>query len=431
MALIALIFTLAAPCAFAEGPDIRSSQHVFIGDMDTGAVFFEKNADEAAAPASITKMMVLLLGVEALERGEVAADEIITASSHCWDNLLDICSNVGISAGEKMPYTDLLYCIALASACDGCNVLAERVAGSIPDFITMMNERAEELGCTGTHFADTTGLSFKSSHYTTAHDLFRIAREGMHHELFAKLVGTAKLTIPATNIHGARELNNSNALINADAMYGSNFVYDGACGIKTGRTTEAGYCLVSAAERNDMRFICVVLHASKTNGQLDNFVDSTAILDWAFENCERRSLVKAGDKLGSETLELSGGSANVELLAAGDLDATLLIGSELKTEIRLYDGLSSVSTGNEIGDCVFLDQEGIELASVKIKAGAVEFTPTATPEPTSTPEPESTGLWNGMSESGKGMIIASVCAVSLLAVIVISIIENKRRGDGE
>ena len=430
---VLMLTALAAPCALAvEAPAIRTSLHAIIGDADTGRILYAKDAETAAAPASVTKMMVLLLGVEALERGDVKADEIITATQNCRYALLDNCSHVGFSAGEKMPYTDLLYCIALASACDGCNVLAERVGGSIKDFVKMMNDRAAELGCTGTHFADPHGLTPKAQHYTTAHDLFRIAYEGMKHELFAKLVGTAELTIPATNVHGSRFLSNSNALINEKAMYGSQYVYDGACGIKTGRTTEAGYCLVSAAERNDMRFITVVLHASKNGGDLDNFVDSRTMLDWGFENCDRVALVTAGDELGSETVVTDTVRGTVKLTAAESITATLLKGTQTKTEKKLIDDIGSAKVGDEVGEYTVYDSDGNVLGTTKLKALAVDFepiptsAPTPTPAPTKEPEDSSVGFWSKMSDTQKGITVGAVIAVSLAAVVILGVIERKR-----
>ena len=286
--LICAMLLAFAPAALAQEEPLLAAQSAILADMDTGAVLYERNADERCAPASLTKIMTVLLAVEAIEAGEATRVEYLTADADFRAGLTSESSNAGIQAGERLRMEELLYCAMLQSANESCNMLAVRLAGSVEAFAERMNERAAELGCTGTHFVNPNGLS-DPEHYSTARDLLRISREAMSHELFAEICGTARSHIPATNMSGSRELENTNALINAGSMYGSGYVYSGAFGVKTGYTADAGYCLVSAVERDGTRLMAVVLGcAGSAETGYGNFSESIRLYDWAFDGFERR-----------------------------------------------------------------------------------------------------------------------------------------------
>ena len=244
---ICLLFSLFAPAASAlDDPPLHSAKAVVLADMDSGRLLFEMNKDEQRSPASLTKIMTVLLAVEALERGEVSLDEMVTAQADCLAGLNTDSSTSGIQPGEIISYQDLLYCAMVHSANEACNILAHRVSGSVPAFVELMNRRAAELGCTNTHFSDPNGLS-NENHYTTAYEMYLITREALEHPLFAEICNTRGYDMAATNLSQARSFANSNALITADSEYGSSYVYPAAAGVKTGFTQLAGYCLVSTA----------------------------------------------------------------------------------------------------------------------------------------------------------------------------------------
>ena len=294
---ICLLFSLFAPAASAlDEPPLHSAKAVVLADMDSGRLLFEMNKDEQRSPASLTKIMTVLLAVEALERGEVSLDEMITAQEDCLAGLNTDSSTSGILPGEIISYQDLLYCAMVHSANEACNILAHRVSGSVPAFVELMNRRAAELGCTSTHFSDPNGLS-NENHYTTAYEMYLITREALEHPLFAEICNTRGYDMAATNLSQARSFANSNALITADSEYGSSYVYPAAAGVKTGFTQLAGYCLVSTAEKDGVRLLAVVMGCDGwLNAGIDeyeNFSDTIRLYNWAFSNFSYRQAVSA------------------------------------------------------------------------------------------------------------------------------------------
>ena len=294
---ICLLFSLFAPAASAlDDPPLHSAKAVVLADMDSGRLLFEMNKDEQRSPASLTKIMTVLLAVEALERGEVSLDEMVTAQADCLAGLNTDSSTSGIQPGEIISYQDLLYCAMVHSANEACNILAHRVSGSVPAFVELMNRRAAELGCTNTHFSDPNGLS-NENHYTTAYEMYLITREALEHPLFAEICNTRGYDMAATNLSQARSFANSNALITADSEYGSSYVYPAASGVKTGFTQRAGYCLISTAEKDGVRLLAVVMGCDGwLNAGIDeyeNFTDSIRLYNWAFENFSYRQAVSS------------------------------------------------------------------------------------------------------------------------------------------
>ena len=294
---LCLLFSLFAPAASAlDEPPLHSAKAVVLADMDSGRLLYEMNKDEQRSPASLTKIMTVMLAVEALERGEVSLDEMVTAQADCLAGLNTDSSTSGIQPGEIISYQDLLYCAMVHSANEACNILAHRVSGSVPAFVELMNRRAAELGCTSTHFSDPNGLS-NENHYTTAYEMYLITREALEHPLFAEICNTRGYDMAATNLSQARSFANSNALITADSEYGSSYVYPAASGVKTGFTQLAGYCLVSTAEKDGVRLLAVVMGCDGwLNAGIDeyeNFTDTIRLYNWAFSNFSYRQAVSS------------------------------------------------------------------------------------------------------------------------------------------
>ena len=419
---VILLLSAAVPCAFAlEAPEVSSARSYIIGDVETGRVLCDANAYTRSEPASLTKIMTVLLAVEAIEREEASLDDMVTVTASSHFDLTDDGTTAHINRGEVISLKDLLYCAMLVSANEACNIIAEHISGSVSEFVALMNARAEELGCSGTHFANTHGLPSKE-HYTTARDLFIIAREAMSHELFAELCGTAKYTTARTNDAAPRELENSNALINKDSAYGSKYVYEGAKGIKTGHTEAAGYCLVSAAERNGTELICVVLGASggrNDSGEryFDSFGDSIKLYDWCFENFSYRSIVKKGyvvdtiDVAGAE-LELAS-AESVKALVPNDFDAATLIADVKLDEDKLAGDISS---GDELGTVSFSDKDGNDYGTVAVVA--------AKSVQQEEPAPE---VQQGMSNQQKQIaVICGLIIVAAFILVVVSLVRSAR-----
>lgn len=293
--LLALMITAALgafPVLAAEEPSVAAAALV-LGDLDTGEILYEKDADTVRAPASLTKIMTVLLAVEAIEAGQVSGADLVTAGQDCRTGLDNDSSTADIVPGETMSLLDLLYCAMLSSANESCNIIASYLCGSVAAFVQRMNERAAVLGCTATNFADPNGLS-DENHYSTARDLFRIACEAMQHPLFAEICAAAEYETAETNVHEARWLENSNALLNPDSVYGAEYVYNGCVGLKTGYTGDAGYCLASAVRRDGLGFLAIVLGCDGVNNGGEgygNFAESIKLYDWAYSQYEQLAIL--------------------------------------------------------------------------------------------------------------------------------------------
>jgi D-alanyl-D-alanine carboxypeptidase (penicillin-binding protein 5/6) len=320
--IISLVFALAAPAAQAlSGPDL-TAQAVILVDLDTGMILYEKQSKDQRSPASLVKVMTVLLALEAVDRGEVTLDDVVTAGLDCQQGMGDDSSSVYIVAGEQMTLRDLLYCAAVASGNDACNVIAAYIGGSISSFVELMNNRAKALGCSEkTHFVDPNGLSSEDT--SCALDLYKITWEALKHPDFVTITDTVSYRIPATNINDERTLNNSNALITADGIYGPGYLYEGAHGVKTGYTRAAGYCLISTAERDGIRLLGIVMgcdgpYLSDTETRY-NFVDSAKLYDWAFENFVPRVVLSTDEKVTRFPVSLGQGDGEVEVRPQQDV----------------------------------------------------------------------------------------------------------------
>ena len=380
---LCLLFGAFAPAASAlDEPSLHSAKAVVLADLDSGRLLYSKNADEQRSPASLTKIMTVLLAIEALERGEVTLEEMVTAQSDCLEGLNTDSSTSGIQPGEVMRYQDLLYCAMVHSANEACNVLAHRVSGSVSAFVEKMNERAAELGCTNTHFADPNGLS-NENHYTTAYEMYLITREAISHPLFAEICNTRGYDMPATNLSQARSFANSNALISADSDYGSSYLYPAAAGVKTGFTQRAGYCLVSTAEKDGVRLLAVVMGCDGwLNAGIDeyeNFSDTIALYDWAFENFAYRQAVSTTNVVTRVQVELAADADSgvnlrpqndVTLLLPKDLDL-----DKLELETTIFDDMliAPIGAGTVLGRAEIVI-DGVDYGHVNlVNAAEVEL----------------------------------------------------------
>ena len=294
MLLICILFSVCSPMASAAETPELNGKNIVLADLNTGRVIYSKNADTVVAPASLTKIMTVLLAVESVERGEHGLDELVTAKDDCRTGLDEESSSANIVSGEQLTFRDLLYCSMIQSASDACNVLASLIGGSISGFVDMMNARAVELGCTVTHFDDPNGLS--NNNQTTAYEMFLIAQEAISHDYFMAVCNIADVTIPATNASPEREYHNSNSLISSQSVYGGNrYLYTGAAGVKTGYTRAAGYCLISTAEKEGLHFLAVVMGCDGwLNAHIEdylNFEDTIKLYDWGFANFAYRNVI--------------------------------------------------------------------------------------------------------------------------------------------
>ena len=357
--ILCLFFGALAPAADALGePPLHSAKAVVLADLSSGRLLYSKNADERRSPASLTKVMTALIAVEELESGRFSLDDMLTAQPDCLAGLDTDSSTSGIQPGETISYRDLLYCAMVHSANEACNILAYHISGSVEAFVGRMNERAAELGCVDTHFSDPNGLS-NENHYTTAYEMYLITAEAITHPLFAELYSAKGYDMPATNISQARSFSSSNALITTESMYGDKYVYPYAVGGKTGFTQLAGYCLVSTAEKDDVRLLAVVMgcdgYLNSDITDYENFSDTIALYDWAFENFAYRTAVSASEAVSRVRVDLTSESdeylnlrprSDVVMLLPKDLEPSAI---ELRPEI--YDELlvAPIEAGTTLG----------------------------------------------------------------------------------
>jgi len=336
LSLTLLLGCLAVPAAALEKPAVAAPTALVV-DARGGNPVFAKNADARIYPASTTKIMTALLAVEAIERGEIDPEARVAAPAGAFQGLIAEGSSAGIVAGEELTLRQLLYCALLVSANEAANLIAFRLDGGVAPFAERMNARAAALGCTGTHFVNAHGLP-DENHYTTARDMARIAVEALRHPMFAEICSTAQYEVPATNLAGARVLNNSNALLTEEGFYGAGFLYEDAVGVKTGHTTAAGYCLVSAASRGGIDVVTLVFGESDAAAM---FRDSRTLCSWALANHVYREVNKVSDCVGTVQVRSDDGVETAELCPVEDLTLLLPADSDLSAFRRevTVDGL--------------------------------------------------------------------------------------------
>ncbi len=295
-------------------------------DPDTDFILYQHNAYDKAYPASITKVMSAILVMEALDQGKLTLDQQITATQSAWKGMDYTSSNQNIQPGETMTVKDLVYCMMVASANEACNILATEISGSIDAFVEAMNQKATELGCTGTHFMNPHGMP-DDNHYTTAYDLYLIAKYAMKFEFFREVVATSEYYTEATNLNATpRHFYNTNALLSGKKYQG--YQYEYCTGIKTGTTDAAGNCLLSSAEKDGQKLICVVLGCENPtdaggNVQRKQFSESRRLFQWGFENFSVHSILDATKPIAEVPVTLSTQNDYVSVVVDGKLEAQL------------------------------------------------------------------------------------------------------------
>ena len=369
-----LLAGILSPSAYAieDVPDLKSAA-VYLADSETGYVYYERQSDLKMYPASLTKMMTTLLVIEAVERGELSLDEEVAAQPGFDFDMVADGSSANIIEGEIMTIKDLLYCTMVASANDATNVLAIHLYGTVPGFVAKMNERAAELGCTGTNFMNPHGLH-SDEHYTTAHDMFLIAQEAMRHELLVTICDSIEYTVEATNkTESPRGLINTNGLITSASDY-KGYYYEPAIGIKTGTTQAAGYCLASSARARTIHPICIILGGTMTeyvNGQLEysNYSDSIKLYDWVFSNYARIELVEGESIILDVPVKLATNADTISLRAQEAITGVLPVDADLslvEQHITIYSQEEDLAVKAPF-------DEGYVLGEVSVTYDGVEY----------------------------------------------------------
>ncbi len=305
-------------------------------DYDTKEVLFEKNSEEKLYPASMTKMMGLLLIMEAIHRGTISFDTEVTAS----ENAASMGgSQIYLQPGETMIVSDMIKAICIVSANDAMTAMAEKLGGSVDQFVEMMNDKAQELGCTSTHFVNPTGLH-DENHYSSAKDMAIIA------QALIKEGQDDILRYTSTYDDYIREsTDNKFWLVNTNKLVRT---YQGMDGLKTGYTAQSMYCLTATALRDDLRLIAVVMH--EPNKESRN-KDVAALLDYGFSNYSKKILLEKGTKV--ETLGISKGKpSSVNLIVKDNISILQKNNeeiSEVNRKVTCFDFKLPVYSGDTVG----------------------------------------------------------------------------------
>ena len=425
--VVCIMLGVAAPSAYAieEPPELKSAA-IYLADIETGYVYYERQANNQVYPASLTKIMTSLLVVEAIERGDLTMEDKVTAQPGFDFDMDKEGSSAQIVEGEVLTVRDLLYCTLLASANEATNIIAAHMYGTIDGFVAKMNERAAELGCTGTHFANPHGLP-NDNHYTTAHDMFLIAQEAMKHEIFVTICDTIETTIEATNKSDVRGLTNTNGLITSASIY-KGYYYEPAIGIKTGYTSAAGYCLISSAKSRNIHPICVIMGGVMTeyvNGQLDhsNYSDSIKLYNWVFSNYTRMELVEGETiildvpvKLGSnaDTISLRA-ETSVSGVLPNDVDLT-----QLQQNITIYSDEEDLAVKAPF-------DEGQVLGEISVSMNGVEYGKTYLVANRSVDLSILSAIFDSLLNTLSNPIVRAILVLAILAAVAYGFLIAKYR----
>lgn len=322
----------------------KNAKASIIVEASTGEILYENNINEKYAPASMTKMMSLLIVMEYIEGGGMKLDEMVTVS----ENASSMGgSQIFLKVGEKMSVSDLLKGVSIASANDAIVALAERVSGTEEAFVKKMNERAKELGLKNTNFKNVHGLD-EANHYSTAHDMAMIAKELVSHEKILEFSSIYEDYLRA-NTDEQVWLVNTNKLVR---------FYKGADGLKTGYTKEAGYCLTATAKKDGMRLITVVM------GEPDSATRNTEtmkLLDYGFEQYELETMLTKNSVIGKAKISKST-KEKVDIVPLEDVTLLHKKGEQKKNssyELKLDDIKVPVKKGDKVGELHVLEDKNV------------------------------------------------------------------------
>lgn len=332
-----------------------SSKSAILMDVSSGQIIYEKDSHQKLPPASVTKVMTMLLIVEALENNKIKLDDSVQIS----DNASSMGgSQIFLEAGEMQNVDTLLKGIAVASANDACVAMAEYIGGSVEGFVDMMNKRAKELGMKDTNFVNTNGLPV-DNHYTTAYDIALMSRELLKHDMITKYLTTWMDNVVVGKKKSTVGLANTNKLIKH---------YSGATGVKTGFTNEAKYCLSASAKRDNTHLVSVTLGAETTQ---ERFKDATNLLNYGFANYETVNLIKKDSKVTDIKLDKAD-EEKVDIVCKDDLNLLIKKGEnkDFTKKINISKDIKlPIKKGDDIGKLEVYQKDklvgSVELISTK------------------------------------------------------------------
>lgn len=318
----------------------NNTSSVVLMDAKTGQILLTKNEKTNHPPASLTKIMTLLVALEKTEAEEVNLDDIVEISQQA-EKMGG--SQIWLAEGDQISLRDLLKATLIPSANDACVAVAEYVGGTKENFISLMNHKAEDLNLSRTHFVNSTGLSHKE-HYSSAHDIAVIARE---------LIINHPLALKWSKIQVDRIANGSKLIFTTNKLLGK---YPPADGLQTGWTKEAGYCLVGTAKKKDRRLISVIMGTESKQARRNKTIE---LFNQGFKVFHKTKLIKAGDKIKEVTIK-EGQETKVTVEAASDLSALVKRGTtdQIKRKIQLNKKITApLKKGEQVGELILTHPE--------------------------------------------------------------------------
>ncbi len=347
------LFFIGISITHAETDLAPNGKSAILMDFETGQILFKKNELEQLPPASMTKIMSMLLIMEAVDSGKITMDSEVTIS----ENASSMGgSQVFLKAGEVYKVEELLKGIAIASGNDAVVAMAEYIAGSQEEFVTKMNEKAKELGLTGTTFINPHGLDTEG-HVSTAHDMALMARELLKHPKILEFTSIYEDYLKKPD-------GTSTWLVNTNRLVR---FYDGVDGLKTGFTESAGYCLTATAKKNNLRLIAVVMGANTTD---ERSSDITNMLNYGFNTYKTGILLKKDTVLGTKRIEL-GKTETVEIVLKEDYTKLLKQTEQLPNysyNVKVDSLIAPKQKGEKIGEVEVVDKDNvIDVLDVTVK----------------------------------------------------------------
>ena len=410
--VLAAVMLFSPAAAISYEPDFTvTSEAVYLENLDTGLVLYEKNTDKQMYPASLTKIMTAILVLE-----NVKDLDSETAAYPMWiqDMLYGTNASLGgLIVGEELTIRQLLTSALVQSGNESAMILAGYVgSGGMADFmprditafVEMMNDKAKELGCTGTHFTNPTGLH-SDNHYTTARDMAIMAKYAMQNDTFASIVKNYAVQLGQTNKHSDLWQYSTNKML----LTSSPYYYAPVVGIKTGSTDEAGRCVVSQAEDSGYHYFCVVMGAPVTAAEpFQNFIETRQLYRWAFGNFSLKTLLEQGELMAEVPVKYSG-DGKIAKLAVKD-DVVKLLRDDISLDSIIYNTElpesveAPIAAGDTVGT-LHIILMGEELGTAALVA-TQDFTL----------------RWFHKALGTIGAILSSTAAKIILIVIVIAVI---------
>jgi D-alanyl-D-alanine carboxypeptidase (penicillin-binding protein 5/6) len=378
--LLLLVFVLQAASlspvtASVAFRDLAARSAILI-EKENGIVLFESNARSRHPADSLTKIMTLLLAVQAVENDEISDNELITMTETAWHDIDENSTTLEILPGEEMTFIDLIYSAYVGNANEACNMLALRIAGSIDAFVTMMNAKASELGAGSTRFVNPHG-QHNNSQYTTAYDQFVIFSEALKSSLFAEISGTFRHITESHYEFESRTITSSNSLLNQSSRYYYRHCISG----RDSSSYEGGYSLVSYAEEDGLSLIAVVLGSTvqmfdDESTDIRSFSETLRLFQWGYSNFAWRDILKTTDLLARVPVMHGSGADFVN--ARPEESLSLLLNNSVSSDafarsITLHFDeeedplIAPVNAGDVLGE-VLVTRDGVEYARVALVA---------------------------------------------------------------